>query len=106
MKNEKLTTGRVSVNNQAVHKGIADMVCPDKDFHLATKDDGQIKPIITGRVIGMGRSELLQSRQNWGERSVISIPVERNRNGSHNITINMDFDHPLGRVKISEEGGR
>ena len=47
-----------------------------------------------------------QSRPNGGERSVITISVERNRDGYHNITINMDFDLPLGRVKISEEGGR
>lgn len=103
MKNEKLTTGRVSVNNQAVHKGIANIACPDKDFHLVTKDDGQIRPIIIDRMTGMGRSELLQSTQNWSDRSVIAIPIERNRDNSHSIAINMDFDYPLNIVKISEE---
>jgi len=104
MKNEKLTTERVSVNNQGVDKGIADTINSNKDSHLFTKDD-QIRPTI-GRVPGIGRIELLHSRQNGGERSVITIPIERNRDSSHNVTINMDFDLPLGRVKISEEGGR
>lgn len=57
MKNKKLTTERVSVNNQGVNK-------------------------------------------------VITIPVERNRDGYHNITINMDFNLPLGVVKVSKEDGR
>ena len=102
MKNEKLTTGRVSVNNQAVHKGIVDIVRPDKDFHLVTKDEGQIRPVIIGRVPSLGRNELLKSRLNWGERTVVAIPVERNRDGSHNIAINLDFDLPLASVEIYE----
>lgn len=105
MKNVKLTTGRVSVNNQGVNKDIADIVNPNKDSHLLIKDDGQISPTIIGRVPGIGRIELLHSRRNLGEGSVIAIPIERNRDSSHNVTINMDFDLPLGRVKISEEGG-
>ena len=106
MKNEKLTTERISINNQTVHKGIEDIVNPNKDSHLLTKDDGQIRPTIIGRVPGIGRSELLQSTQNWSDRSVIAIPIERNRDSSHNVTINMDFDLPLGVVKISKEDGR
>ena len=47
-----------------------------------------------------------QSRPDGGGRSVITIPVERNRDGYNNITINMDFDLPLGVVKISKEDGR
>lgn len=104
MKNEKLTTERTSINNQAVHKDITNIVNPNKDSHLFTKEDGQIRPTIIGRVPGIGKIELLKSRPNWRERLVIAIPIERNRNVSHNTTINMDFDLPLGRVKISEEG--
>ena len=105
MKNEKLTTERVSVNNQGMNKGIADTVNSNKDSHLFTKDDGQIRPTTIGRVPGIGRIELLHSRQNLGEGSIIAIPIERNRDCSNNLTINMDFDLPLGRVKISEEDG-
>ena len=101
MKNEKLTTERISINNQAVHKGIEDIVNPNKDSHLFTKDEGQERPVIIGRVPGIGKIELLKSRPNWRESSVIAIPIERNRDGSHNTAINMDFDLPLGRVKIS-----
>lgn len=106
MKNEKLTVGRVSINNHEVHKGTVDIVNPNKDFHLVTKDDGQIRPTIIGRVPGMGRSVFLQSRLNWNERPVITIPIERNRDISNIVTISMDFNLPLGRVKISEEGDR
>lgn len=41
MKNEKLTTERVSVNNQGVNKGIADTVNSNRDSHLfALKSKG------------------------------------------------------------------
>ena len=106
MKNEKLTTERISINNQTVHKGIEDIVNPNKDSHLFTKDEGQERPVIIGRVPGIGRIELLKSRPNGDERSVITISVERNRDGYHNITINMDFSLPLGVVNISKEDGR
>ena len=72
MKNEKLTTERVSVNNQGVNKGIADTVNSNRDSHLFTKDDGQISPTIIGRVPGIDRIELLHSRQNLGERSELT----------------------------------
>ncbi len=104
MKNEKLTTGRAAVNNQDVREDIKDIINVEKDYHLVTKDEGQERPIIIGRVPGTCRTDLLNSRLNWGERAIIAIPVERNRSGSHNIAVNFDFDLPLAIVKEYESG--
>lgn len=62
--------------------------------------------MMSGNTIVICKKCSKQSRPNGGERSVITIPVERNRDGYHNITINMDFNLPLGVVKISKEDGR
>lgn len=103
MKNEKLTTGRLSINGQRdFSKDLEKLITLPKGFKLVTEDHGQERPIIIGRMPGIGRHELMHTRLNWGERTVIAIPIERNRDGSHNVKINLDFDLPMASVRISE----
>lgn len=104
MKNEKFRTDVPSTNSQGLHEVIPSIMNKNNDTPLDIKDNN-LTPII-GRSPCIARSELLQSRLNWGERAVIAIPIERNRNGSHNIALNMDFDLPACIVKTSEEGDK